>query len=247
MVACTYGRLQSVLLDRRSLIVGYDTRRGEPRGKLGRVTGDCVDCGACVRTCPTGIDIRDGLQMECIHCTQCIDACDAIMARVGKPRGLIRYSSRDELAGAPRRILRPRLVLYPVLLLLVWGALGWALAHRPAAEVTVLRGLGDPFTVLRSGEVANQMRIKIENHDGVARRFAIELVGGDDLRLVAPDNPLMVDAGHQATATVFVLGPVSHFEHGSRQVRFRISDGAGFAVTPSYRLLGPSEARETSP
>ena len=247
MVACPYGRLQSVLLDRRSLIVGYDARRGEPRGKLGRVTGDCVDCGACVRTCPTGIDIRDGLQMECIHCTQCIDACDAIMDRVGKPRGLIRYSSRDELAGAPRRILRPRIVLYPALLLLVWGALGWALAHRVGAEVTVLRGLGDPFTVLGSGEVANQIRIKVENHGGVARRFAIELIGGDDLRLVAPDNPLTVDAGQQATATVFVLGPASHFEHGTRAVRFRISDGAGFAVTSTYPLLGPSEGRGAQP
>ena len=132
MVACPYGRLQSVLLDRRSLIVGYDARRGEPRGKLGRrglapitppaPAGDCIDCGACVVTCPTGIDIREGLQMECIHCTQCMDACDSIMDRVGRPRGLIRYSSRDELAGAPRRILRPRVVLYPLLLVLVWGA-----------------------------------------------------------------------------------------------------------------------------
>jgi len=105
LVACPYGRLQSVLLDRRSLIVAYDPRRGEPRGKLGRVAGDCIDCRACVLTCPTGIDIRDGLQMECIHCAQCIDACDAIMDRVGRPRGLVRYGSRDEMAGAPRRIL----------------------------------------------------------------------------------------------------------------------------------------------
>jgi cytochrome c oxidase accessory protein FixG len=243
MVACPYGRLQSVLLDRRSLIVGYDPRRGEPRGKLGRVTGDCVDCGACVRTCPTGIDIRDGLQMECIHCTQCIDACDAIMDRIGKPRGLIRYSSRDELAGAPRRILRPRIILYPALLVLVWGALAWALVARPTAEVTVLRGLGEPFTVLRSGEVSNQIRVKIENHSGESQRYWIELLDGDDLHLVAPDNPVTVGAGHQATATVFVLGAPSRFPHGSREVRFRVSDGGSFTATPSYRLLGPSEGR----
>jgi cytochrome c oxidase accessory protein FixG len=241
MVACPYGRLQSVLLDRRSLIVGYDGRRGEPRGKLGHVTGDCVDCGACVRTCPTGIDIRDGLQMECIHCTQCIDACDAIMDRIGKPRGLIRYSSRDELAGAPRRILRPRVVLYPALLLLVWGALAWALAHRPGAEVTVLRGLGSPFTLLRSGEVSNQIRVKIENHGGETRRYWIELVEADDLRLVAPENPMTVGPGQQATATGFVLGSASHFAHGNREVRLRIGDGAGFSITTTYRMLGPSD------
>ena len=241
MVACPYGRLQSVLLDRRSLIVGYDARRGEPRGKLGHVTGDCVDCGACVRTCPTGIDIRDGLQMECIHCTQCIDACDAIMDRVGKPRGLIRYSSRDELAGAPRRILRPRIVLYPALLLLVWGALAWALAYRPNAEVTVLRGLGSPFTVLRSGEISNQIRVKIENHGGETRRYWVELAGAPDLRLVAPENPVTVGPGQQATATLFVLGDAAAFPHGSRPVRFRVTDGAGFTAAPTYRLLGPSD------
>ena len=201
MVACPYGRLQSVLLDRRSLIVGYDYRRGEPRGHLARRSerghdaathsrGDCVDCGACVVTCPTGIDIRDGLQMECIHCTQCMDACDSVMDRIGRPRGLIRYSSRDELGGAPRRILRPRLIFYPLLLLAVWGMLGWSLAHRQSADVTVLRGVGSPFTLLPSGEVSNQIRIKIVNRSAGDRRYLIELVNGEGLHLIAPDNPV---------------------------------------------------------
>ena len=245
MVACPYGRLQSVLLDRRSLIVGYDARRGEPRGKLGQAAGDCIDCGACVITCPTGIDIREGLQMECIHCTQCIDACDAIMDRVGKPRGLIRYSSRDELAGAARRILRPRVVVYPLLLLAVWGGLAWALAHRPSAEVTVLRGLGSPFAVLPSGEVSNQIRVKIENHAAEERRFLVELVDGEGLRLVAPENPISVGTGQQATATVFVLADAKSFERGDRAVRFRITAGPGFEITPEYRLLGPSKGGGT--
>jgi cytochrome c oxidase accessory protein FixG len=243
MVACPYGRLQSVLLDRRSLIVGYDARRGEPRGKLGQVSGDCIDCRACVVTCPTGIDIRDGLQMECIHCTQCIDACDGIMDRVGRPRGLVRYTSRDELAGAPRRVLRPRVVLYPLLIVAVWAGLGWALAHRPAAEVTVLRGLGSPFSVLATGEVSNQIRVKVENRGGSARRYRIALAEPGGLRLVAPESPLPVDGGHQATTTVFVIAPVDGFDHGEREVRFRIDDGAGFEVVVPYRLLGPREAR----
>ena len=119
LVACPYGRWQSVLLDQSSLIVAYDVNRGEPRGKpkdnaaVAR-GGDCVDCNACVLTCPTGIDIRDGLQMECIHCTQCADACDAMMVKVGRPTGLIRYTSQDALAGQVRRLLRPRTVLYPL-------------------------------------------------------------------------------------------------------------------------------------
>ena len=256
MVACPYGRFQSVLLDRRSLIVGYDYRRGEPRGHLAsrsgtangagaatRALGDCIDCGACVVTCPTGIDIRDGLQMECIHCTQCMDACDSVMDRVGRPRGLIRYSSRDELDGAPRRILRPRIVLYPILLLAVWGMLGLSLAHRQSADVTVLRGLGSPFALLPSGEVSNQIRVKIVNRAGGDRRYLIELANGDGLHLIAPDNPLAVGVRHAATATVFVTAPLSAFRSGAREIRFRVSDGVDFSASLPYRLLGPEGPR----
>ncbi len=255
LVACPYGRFQSVLLDRRSLIVGYDGRRGEPRGifrRRKRATapcqpeswGDCIDCGACVVTCPTGIDIRDGLQMECIHCTQCMDACDAIMDKIGRPRGLIRYSSKDELAGQARGILRPRVVLYPVLLVLVWGAFGLALVRREPADVTVLRGLGSPFSLLPSGEVSNQIRIKIVNRRGSDQRYRIELADAPGLTLVAPDNPLAVGAGKSATATVFVTAARDAFEDGRRDMRFRISDAAGFSTAAPYRLLGPKEEHE---
>jgi cytochrome c oxidase accessory protein FixG len=114
LVACPYGRFQSVMLDRDSLIVIYDPKRGEPRAKgrreEGDGLGDCVDCGMCTDTCPTGIDIRDGLQMECVNCTQCIDACDSMMERLGKPRGLIRFSSQARIAGESSRFLRPRVI-----------------------------------------------------------------------------------------------------------------------------------------
>jgi cytochrome c oxidase accessory protein FixG len=256
MVACPYGRLQSVLLDRRSLIVGYDRRRGEPRSRLVRSgltlvgkapgAGDCIDCGACVACCPTGIDIRDGLQMECIHCTQCIDACDSIMDRVGRPRGLIRYSSRDELAGQPRRVLRPRVVIYPLLLVLVWGALAYALAHRAPADVTVLRGLGSPFTVLPSGLVSNQIRVKVVNRAAVERHYLVELVedGGEPaaaVGLIAPENPFAVAPGKAVTAPIFVTAKRAAFEDGRRAVRLRISDGAGWSTVVTYRLLGPED------
>jgi len=256
MVACPYGRLQSVLLDRRSLIVGYDARRGEPRAKLGHrglalatppaPAGDCIDCGACVVTCPTGIDIREGLQMECIHCTQCMDACDSIMDRVGRPRGLIRYSSRDELAGAPRRILRPRVVLYPVLLVLVWGGLVFALTHRAPADVTVLRGLGSPYSILPSGLVSNQIRVKIVNRDSVDRRYRIDVERADAgpgqaLEMISPENPILVAAGKSATATLFVEAPANAFADGRLAVRFRIGDGVGWSDAVPYRLLGPED------
>jgi cytochrome c oxidase accessory protein FixG len=253
MVACPYGRLQSVLLDQRSLIVGYDARRGEPRGHLpgGRLAvvaapgtrGDCIDCGACVACCPTGIDIRDGLQMECIHCTQCMDACDSIMDGVGRPRGLIRYSSRDELAGQPRRMLRPRVVIYPLLLAVVWGALAYALFHRAPADVTVLRGIGSPFTMTPSGMVMNQIRVKIVNRESADRRYEVSLVepSGDagTLGLIAPENPLPVHPGKAATAPFFVTAPRSAFHDGRREVGLRVDNGAGWSTVMSYRLLGP--------
>ncbi|HEY1960607.1 MAG TPA: cytochrome c oxidase accessory protein CcoG, partial [Polyangiaceae bacterium] len=144
LVLCPYGRLQSVLLDDDSLVVGYDGARGEPRGKKGTVEGDCVDCARCVVVCPTGIDIRDGLQLDCIACTACIDACDDVMDRLGRPRGLVRYDSPHGLAGEKRRILRPRVVLYAVLL--GAGAIIASLAFRARTdfEANVVRLPGAP-------------------------------------------------------------------------------------------------------
>jgi cytochrome c oxidase accessory protein FixG len=251
LVACPYGRLQSVLLDRRSLIVGYDPRRGEPRGGLGRrkaggAWGDCVDCGLCVATCPTGIDIRNGLQMECIHCTQCIDACDAIMDRVGRPRGLIRYGSRAELAGEARRILRPRVVLYPLLLVGSAAALVAALLAREPADVTVLRAAGSPFAALPSGEVSNQVRLKIVNRTREARRYWLLIDADPAVRLLTPVNPIGIEAGKAAVAVLFVTAPPSRFSAGEARVTLVVSDDAGFSKVIDHRLLGPAEHRGRS-
>uniref|UniRef100_A0A832MIW9 Cytochrome c oxidase accessory protein CcoG n=1 Tax=Eiseniibacteriota bacterium TaxID=2212470 RepID=A0A832MIW9_UNCEI len=243
LVACPYGRFQSALLDRRSLIVGYDARRGEPRSKeiLARPAGagDCVDCRLCVLTCPTGIDIRQGLQMECIHCTQCMDACDAVMTRFGRPRGLIRYGSQDAFEGRAGRALRPRLVVYPIAFAVALGLFAWMLATRPDAEVTLLRGLGAPYTVDRDGGVVNQVRIRVANRGAHDRRFEIALENAAGARLVAPVNPLPVAAGRTGTASVFVVSPPVGFEHGERTVTLRLADGAGFERAFAWRLLGP--------
>jgi cytochrome c oxidase accessory protein FixG len=244
VVACPYGRFQSVLLDKKSLIVGYDYNRGEPRGKRrkGQATGaagDCIDCGACVITCPTGIDIRDGLQMECIGCTQCIDACDAIMDRIDKPRGLIRYTSQAILETGKRKILRPRVIAYPLVLIAVFGALGFALAEKEPADITILRGLGSPFMELPSGEISNQIRVKVVNRSGEDRDYLIELVDAEGLNLVAPQNPLPLEDGQMQTATVFVVASHDAFDDGVREVVFRISDGGQLDKQVPYRLLGP--------
>jgi cytochrome c oxidase accessory protein FixG len=242
LVACPYGRMQSVLLDRQSLIVAYDPTRGEPRMK-GKVraagAGDCIDCGACVQTCPTGIDIRDGLQMECIHCTQCADACDDIMERVGKPKGLIRYSSRELLEGHKRHLIRPRTVLYPVAFAAFLGAFTYALVTRDAADVTVLGGQGEPFTQQADGRIANQVRVKITNRTDADHDYRIDVIGATEGSVVVPQNPLHVATGQSAVTPLFVLLPRSAFHDGEHHVTVRVSDGAGFSTDTPYRLVGP--------
>ncbi len=244
IVACPYGRFQSVLLDRRSLIVGYDAGRGEPRAPWRRgeqrAAGDCIDCRLCVSTCPTGIDIRDGLQMECIACTQCIDACDAVMDRVGLPRGLVRYTSQEQLASGPRRVLRPRVVVYSAILALAFGALAFSLGDQESADVTLLRGLGAPFQVLPGGEVSNQLRIKIANRSGGDRSYAFEVTGPAGLTMIAPENPLSVAAGDSQMTAAFLTAPAPAFASGELAIVLRIRDGVDFDRSFDYRLLGPA-------
>jgi cytochrome c oxidase accessory protein FixG len=245
IVACPYGRFQSVLLDRQSLIVGYDSGRGEPRAKWRkkeeRTAGDCIDCHLCVSTCPTGIDIREGLQMECIHCTQCIDACDEVMDRIGLDQGLIRYTSQAELESGKGSFLRPRLVVYSAILLVMFGAFAFSLAGKQTADVTLLRGLGAPFSILPSGEVSNQIRIKIANRSPEERSYLIELESAGDLTLVAPENPLHVAAGETQMTAAFITAPTSAFADGEAGLTLRIGDGVDFTEELEYRILGPAK------
>jgi len=244
IVACPYGRFQSVLLDRRSLIVGYDAGRGEPkapwRKKEERAAGDCIDCKLCVSACPTGIDIRDGLQMECIHCTQCIDACDEVMDRIGLDRGLVRYTSQAELADGKRSFLRPRVVIYSAILVVMLGAFAFSLAGKSAADVTLLRGLGAPFTILPDGRVSNQIRIKIANRSEEERSYLIELAGGSGLELIAPENPLTVASGETEMTAAFITAPPSAFSDGEAPVTLTIGNGIDFTKVLDYRILGPA-------
>ncbi len=163
LVVCPYGRLQSALVDEDTLVIGYDVARGEPRGRVGTEgAGDCVDCRRCVVVCPTGIDIRNGLQMECVGCAACVDACDAVMEKLGRAPGLVRYDSPRGLAGGPRRFVRPRLALYAVLG--VAGLVVATLAFRTHApfEASLRRAAGAPFLVV-GDEVVTPLRVHLVN------------------------------------------------------------------------------------
>ncbi len=218
LIACPYGRLQSVLLDRRSLIVAYDVNRGEPRGKVKKALpvlptlGDCVDCGACVRTCPTGIDIRNGLQMECIHCTQCIDACDEIMDRLARPRGLIRYSCQAAIDGGKGSFLRARVLLYPLALAAVASAFLLLFLNRDSFDATLLRNLGSPFTVTSDGRVRNLFRIKLVNRAESAVRFSFST--GPIVELASGSDPVTLRPGETVTKPLMITRAAKHLSLG---------------------------------
>lgn len=263
IVACPYGRMQSVLLDQHSLIVGYDKKRGEPRGRLRRAPkgsrpdvplrvvdgetvlapesgsqGDCIDCGNCVSVCPTGIDIREGLQMECIHCTQCIDACNDVMAKVGKDPGLIRYTTESALTTGRWRMLRPRVVLYPFVLLVAVVGLGLLVGAKDTFDAAFIRGQGMPFNTLPSGEITNQARIRVTNRTREAREYAFAAEG---VELRAEAVPIAAGPGETVSEPVLVVTPRTFFAgtEGWRVVTITITDDAGESKSINYKLLGP--------
>jgi cytochrome c oxidase accessory protein FixG len=244
IVACPYGRFQSVMLDRDSLIVSYDPRRGEPRGKLGdrksaQSHGDCIDCGGCTDTCPTGIDIRDGLQLECIACTQCIDACDGVMARIGKPKGLIRLSSQAAIEGHPGRWLRPRVIVYPALILLLATAFVVVLVNKKSADVTILQGFGLPYSETASGEITNQVRVVIDNRSGRNAIYEIAIAGDAQARFARVPERLAIAAGQTTKTPVAIVAPATAFTRGIYDIKLRISDDETFQQELACRLLGP--------
>jgi cytochrome c oxidase accessory protein FixG len=249
IVACPYGRFQSVLLDRKSLIVSYDERRGEPRAKTNHkpdAEADCIDCHLCVVTCPTGIDIRDGLQMECIHCTQCIDACDMVMDTIKRPRGLIRYSSQDAIEGQKPRLLRARTVLYPVIMTLVVALFVVVLSSQTAADVQLIREKGAPFVQGREG-ILNRMKLKITNRTESDATYRVALVDGDSSRLTLDGAELFVPAGEARTAGLVIQSDRSVFTSGSADVPLRVYNDSGFEMEINAHILGPWSAGGSTP
>jgi cytochrome c oxidase accessory protein FixG len=238
VVMCPYGRLQSALVDPDSLVIGYDELRGEPRGKAKDTDrGDCVDCNRCVVVCPTGIDIRNGLQMDCIACTQCIDACDDVMRRLGQPAGLIRYDSLNGLAGKPKRVVRPRILIYTAL-----GVLGLVVATvsmrgRASFEANVLRVQGAPY-VLEAGGVRNAYRVHLVNKTGKAATFHLASEGPDGMAFTVPLADVRLDSLDSTEAPVFATVPREKYR-GPSTVRFVVTAEGGEKRTITAPFLGP--------
>ena len=229
MHMCPYARFQSVMFDKDTLTISYDVARGEIRGPRKREVnpvdiglGDCIDCQMCVQVCPTGIDIRDGLQMECIGCAACIDACDSIMDKLGYARGLIKYTSERQLQGGKTRLLRPRLIGYTAVLLVMIGALAVALVQRPMVSLDVSKDRG-LFRENSQGQIENIYSLKIINKTQQRQAYQLSLVDGDGFVLQGKTQ-LSLAPGEIIDVPVSVAMLSERPRSGSQEMTFKVAD-----------------------
>ncbi len=207
-IVCPYGRLQSVLLDKNSIIVAYDYKRGEPRAKFKKNDPnqkDCIDCAACVKVCPTGIDIRNGTQLECVNCTACMDACDEVMDRIKKPRGLIRYASENAIESGTKFKITGRIVFYILILFTLIGISFALLLNRTDVEATVLRAKGSIYQITPEGNVSNIFTATIINKTFFAMPIEIKTIDLPDAKIkIIGKDKIEIEAESYTDAT-FIL------------------------------------------
>jgi len=205
---CPYGRLQSVLIDKSTVVVAYDYKRGEKREKFKKqqseAAGDCIDCGACVRVCPTGIDIRNGTQLECVNCTACIDACDDVMTKVKRPNKLIKYASLNNIEEGTRFRYTPRMILYSVVLALLIGLVIYLMTNRSQVEATILKAKGSTFQFTDEEHIANIYTVTLINKSFEPMELNLKLMEIAGTIKVIGGKEMKIDAGGVLDATLLV-------------------------------------------
>ncbi len=241
LIICPYGRLQSTLVDVDTVIIGYDEKRGEPRG--GTAAGDCVDCYRCVEVCPTGIDIRNGLQMECIGCANCVDACDEVMARTGSPTGLVRYDSLRGFETGARQFFRPLVWIYLAMALAGAGVFAVRALDRGSFQASALRSAAMPFTI--EGErIRNLHNLHVQNKTGDDRTYRVSpavstLAAYPDLAFLLPQESVDLASLEVAEIPIFVELERSVYS-GSFAFEFAVTDTAtGKIQHVEVRFRGP--------
>lgn len=222
LIICPYGRLQSAMTDRDTMVIGYDYNRGEPRGKASDPSnGDCIDCKRCVVVCPTGIDIRNGLQMECVGCAACVDACDEIMEKVGREKGLVRYDSLNGLEGKDKHVARPRLFFYGGIATLWLVGAAFAFAQASEFEANFLRLEGAPFSVV-DGQVRNAVRVHLVNKTSSRQTFVVESEAESGIEYIIPQRRLELDSLGSTYLPILAVLPADRMRPGL-ELRLTIS------------------------
>ncbi|MBZ0264794.1 cytochrome c oxidase accessory protein CcoG [bacterium] len=249
-LVCPYGRFQGVLLDRDSIVVSYDYNRGEPRTKPKKAKsianpGDCVDCLSCVRVCPTGIDIRNGTQLECVNCTACIDACDTVMEGLQRPRGLIRYASHNEIEEGVKKRFSGRSVGYSAVLVLLLGVISFMLLSRNDIETSILRTPGSLYHEREADVISNLYNLKIVNKtfDALPLRFVLRDQKGS-IKLVG--NDLTIAAEEVLESALFIDITRDNLPSASFQLKIDIYSGDELLETVKTKFMGPDPSAKES-
>jgi len=232
---CPYARFQGVMFDRDTLVITYDEKRGEPRGSRGKNVdykakglGDCIDCNICVQVCPTGIDIRDGQQYECIGCAACIDGCNQVMDKMGYARGLIRYATLNSVnenfgwREMIKRVFRPRVLLYTIILWSIIIATGITLWNRNPIKVDVIRDRGSMSREVEGGLIENVYRLHVMNTQEKSQRFVVHVTGLDGMKIVGLPQSLNIDSATSKTIAMNVRVDPSNAAKGTTRIEFQI-------------------------
>jgi len=248
MYMCPYARFQSAMFDADTMIIAYDGKRGEQRGKRKRSDnrqskglGDCIDCTLCVQVCPTGIDIRDGLQYECIGCAACIDACDDVMDKMAYPKGLIRYTSENAVAGKPVHLIRPRVLIYGAILIGLFSGLVYAMNNRVPLDIDILRDRNQLFRETNEGLVENVYTLKIINKDARAHEYRLSAEGIEGMVLDMDQSSIKVESGQVLGVAVRLRVDPADLHSRGTDVYFEIDSltDPELSVRKEARFLGP--------
>ena len=242
IVVCPYGRLQGVLLDKNSIVVAYDHVRGEPRTHLKNEnisSGDCIDCLACVKVCPTAIDIRNGTQLECINCTACMDACDDIMVKVNKPIGLVRYASETSITNKVKLVLNNRIKAYSTVLVALLLFLCFLIITREDLDVRLMRTSGQTYTSLNDGSISNLYNLKLVNksHHKINYSIHLENIKGD-IKYVG-SNTTTVDKESYSNIQFFVILPRSEIKSWKTNIQLSIKENRKTIKRVTASFIGP--------
>ena len=231
LLMCPYARFQSVMFDNDTLVIAYDQKRGEQRGSRkhhidyrAEGLGDCIDCSVCVQVCPTGIDIRDGLQIGCIGCAACVDACDSIMDKMGYEKGLVRYTTANQLAGQGKHWFRPRLAGYVTALLVMTGLFLWTLGNRTTMELEVLRDRNILYRTARNGMIENIYTLKIANKEATEKQVTISFSGLPGLSS-SSQTVFTINAGEVTERIIRLQAPANSLNSSNEEIVFSIVPG----------------------
>ena len=247
IMVCPYGRLQGALLDRNSVVIAYDYLRGEKRGKARKNEdraaagkGDCIDCHQCVEVCPTGIDIRNGTQLECVNCTACIDACDSIMNRIGRPEGLIRYDSENNIASGEKKIMTPRIWAYTGVLVVLIALFSFVLSSRGDVEVIILRTPGQTYQKLEDQSFSNIYSYKFINKSPENRSYRIEILKPENGRIEMVGSDLVnISASDLAEGAFLIYLTRADLSGTNTKVEFGIFEDDQLIETVESGFNGP--------